>query len=93
MLHLIGILANLCCVVICDFLLHLPDPGHILITLADSINDLSMPCHEQRAGAGLVAATDSTQLLDSRVHSSLLVAYSRVRHSWVGRALEYATPG
>jgi len=39
------------------------------------------------------AATDSRQLLDSRVPSSLVVAYSRVRHTRVGRTLEYATPG
>ena len=42
---------------------------------------------------GVGAATDSRQLLDSRVHSSLLVAYSRVRHTQVGRTLEYATSG
>jgi len=46
---------------------------------------------------GVGAATDSRQLLDSRVglHSSLVVAYSRVRHTRVGRTLEYvvtATP-
>src|SRR6218665_308001 len=29
---------------------------------------------------GVGAATDSMQLLDSRVHSSLVVAHSRVRH-------------
>ena len=34
------------------------------------------------------AATDSRQLLDSRVHSALVVAYTRV-----GRTLEFATPG
>jgi len=39
------------------------------------------------------AVTDSRQLFDSRVHSSLVVAYSRVRHTRVGRTLEYATPG
>jgi len=43
--------------------------------------------------AGVEAATDSRQLLDSRVLSSLVVAYSRVRHTRVGRTLEYATPG
>jgi len=32
---------------------------------------------------------DSRQILDSRVHSSLVVAC----HSRVGRTLEYATPG
>jgi len=31
--------------------------------------------------AGVGAATDSSQLLDSRVQSSLVVAYSRVRHT------------
>jgi len=44
-------------------------------------------------GAGVGAATDSRQLLDSRVHSSLVVAYSRVRHTRVGRTLEHSTPG
>jgi len=33
------------------------------------------------------AATDSRQLLDSKVHSSLVVAYSRVHHTRVGRSL------
>ena len=40
-------------------------------------------------GAGVGAATDSRQLLDSRVHSSLVLAYSRVRHTRVERTLEY----
>jgi len=44
-------------------------------------------------GTGVGAATDSRQLLYSRVHSSLVVAYSVVRHTWVGCTLEYATPG
>src|SRR6218665_414294 len=39
------------------------------------------------------AVTDSRQLLDSKVLSSLVVAYSRVRHTRVGRTLEYSTPG
>ena len=43
--------------------------------------------------AGVGAATDSRQLLNSRVHSALVVAYSIVRHTRVGRTLEYATPG
>ena len=43
--------------------------------------------------AGVRAATDSRQLLDSRVHSSLVVAYSRVRHTRVGRTLKYAKTG
>jgi len=47
--------------------------------------------HSSRAGVG--DATDSRQLLDYRVHSSLVVAYSRVRHTRVGRTLEYATAG
>ena len=42
--------------------------------------------------AGEGAATNSRQLLDSRVHSSLVAAYSRVCHTQVGRTLEYATP-
>src|SRR6218665_3507932 len=46
-----------------------------------------------RIETGVGAATDSRQLLDSRVHSSLVVTYSRVRHTRVGRTLEYATPG
>ena len=33
---------------------------------------------------------DSRQLLDSRVHSFLVVAYSRVRHTQKGHTLEYA---
>ena len=41
---------------------------------------------------GVGAATDSRQLLDSRVLSYLVVAYSRVRHTRVGRTVEYATP-
>jgi len=45
------------------------------------------------SAAGVVAATDSRQLLDSRVHSFLVVTYARVRHTRVGRTLEYATPG
>ena len=54
-------------------------------------------------GAGVGAATDSRQLLDSRVHSSLVVPYSsmphpgrtycRVHHTRVGRTLEYVLPG
>jgi len=32
---------------------------------------------------GVGATTDSRQLLDSRVHSSLVVAYSRVHHTRV----------
>jgi len=39
---------------------------------------------------GVGADTDSRHLLDSRVHSSLVVAYYRVRHTRVGRTLEYA---
>jgi len=42
---------------------------------------------------GVGAAADSRQLLDSRVHFSLVVAYSRIRHTRVGRTQEYATPG
>jgi len=42
---------------------------------------------------GVGAATDSKQLLDSRVHSSLVVEYSRVRHTRVERTLEYVTLG
>src|SRR6218665_1872627 len=40
-------------------------------------------------GTAVGAATDSRQLLDSRVHSSSVVAYSRVRQTRVGRTLEY----
>ena len=47
----------------------------------------------RQADAGLGTATDSRQLLDSKVHSSLVVAYSRVRYTRVGHTLEYATPG
>src|SRR6218665_2093041 len=43
--------------------------------------------------AGVGATTDSRQLLDSRVHSSLVVAYSRVCRTQVGRTLEYVPPG
>ena len=46
-----------------------------------------------RLGAGVGAATDSRQLFDSRVHFSLVVAYSKVRHIRVARTLEYATLG
>jgi len=40
--------------------------------------------------SGVGAATDSRQLLDSRVHvySSLVVTYSRVRHTRVGHTLD-----
>ena len=47
----------------------------------------------RRRPAGVGAATDSRQLLDSRVHSSLVVAHSRVRHTRVGRTLEYVLAG
>src|SRR6218665_2075412 len=43
--------------------------------------------------AGVGAATDFRQLLDSILHHSLVVAYSRVCHIRVGRTLEYATLG
>ena len=43
--------------------------------------------------ADVGAATDSRQLLDSRVHSSLVVAYSRVPQTRVGRTLEYVLSG
>ena len=46
--------------------------------------------HLQRGGVG--GATDSRQLLDSRVHSSLVVTYSRVRHTRVGRTYSIARP-
>src|SRR6218665_4222970 len=39
--------------------------------------------------SGVGAATDSGQLFDSRVHSSLVVSYSRVRHTRVGRTLTH----
>src|SRR6218665_159635 len=42
-----------------------------------------------RSGVGV--ATDSRQLLDSGVHSSLVVAYSRERYTRARRTLEYAT--
>jgi len=44
---------------------------------------------------GVGAVTDSRQLLDSRVHSALVVAYmySRVRHTLIGRTLEYVLSG
>ena len=38
-------------------------------------------------------ARDSRQILNYKVHSSLVVAYSRVRRTRVRRTLEYATPG
>jgi len=47
----------------------------------------------KKLGAGVEVATDSMQLFDSRVHYSLVVAYSRLRHTRVGRTLEYATTG
>ena len=43
--------------------------------------------------AGVGATTYYWQLLDSRVHSFLVVAYSRVHQTRVGHTLEYATPG
>jgi len=44
--------------------------------------------------AGVGAATDSRQLLDSRVYSYLVVAYSRVLYSRVRptRTLKYSLP-
>src|SRR6218665_3854316 len=42
--------------------------------------------------AGVGTATDSRQLFDSRVHSSLVVAYSKVRHTRAERTLEYVLP-
>src|SRR6218665_1650270 len=45
-------------------------------------------------GAGVGAATDPRQLLNSRVHSSLVLAYSRVCHTRrIGRTLDYVLPG
>src|SRR6218665_448913 len=56
----------------------------------------ALSCQRSCVGAlmsGVGSATDSRKLLDSRVHSSLVVAYSRLGHTLVGRTLEHATPG
>ena len=49
---------------------------------------------KSRLDPGLGATMDSRQLLDSRVHSSLVVTFSRVRLNRVGRTctLEYVLP-
>ena len=64
----------------------------IIMTIIMSIPPSSVEAGLAFSAAGVVAATDSRQLLDSRVHSSLVVAYSRTRHTRVRRTLEYVLP-
>src|SRR6218665_1363820 len=58
-----------------------------------SVRPTSLNASEHCDSAGVGAATDSRQLLNSRVNFSLVVAYSRVRHTRVKRTLEYVLPG
>ena len=62
--------------------------SNIFNTLRSAVPDLAIGTEGRIAPlfwlyVGVGAARDSRQLLDSRVHSSLVVAYSRVRHTRV----------